>query len=66
MILLGLYNHFANRLPFTGFFANDGAIIVRTPEALSSLSVEEVFEAIEKKLSATIAEPICEPGSQLK
>jgi ADP-heptose:LPS heptosyltransferase len=66
VILLGLYNHFANRLPFTGFFANDGAIIVRTPEALSSLSVEEVFEAIEKKLSATIAEPICEPGSQLK
>jgi ADP-heptose:LPS heptosyltransferase len=56
IVLLGRYRRFAHRLPFTGFFANAGTI-VRTTGALSSLSVAEVFDAIEKKLSATMAEP---------
>jgi heptosyltransferase-3 len=66
VILLGLYNHFANRLPFTGFFANDGAIIVRTPEALSSLSVEKVFEAVDMRLSKPVYAPVAEHGSRIK
>jgi ADP-heptose:LPS heptosyltransferase len=66
VILLGLYNHFANRLPFTGFFANDGANIVRTPGALSSLSVEKVFEAVDMKLSKLVHAPVAGHGGRIK
>jgi heptosyltransferase III len=66
VILLGRYRHFTNQFPFTGFFAMGGATVVRTTGALSSLPVEEVFEAIEKKLSETIAEPIDKLESRLK
>jgi ADP-heptose:LPS heptosyltransferase len=66
VILLGRYNHFANRMPFTGFFANDDATIVRTPEALNSLPVEKVFEAVEMKLAKLLHEPLAAHGSGMK
>jgi heptosyltransferase-3 len=66
VILMGCYRHFTNQFPYTGFFALGGATVVRTPEALSSLSVEKVFEAVEMKLSSTAHAPMAEHGSRAK
>jgi ADP-heptose:LPS heptosyltransferase len=66
VILMGCYRHFTNQFPYTGFFALGGATVVRTPEALSSLSVEKVFEAVEMKLSSTAHAPMAEHGSRVK
>jgi heptosyltransferase III len=66
VILLGRYRHFTNHFPYTGFFAMNGATIVRTMEALSSLPVEKVFEAIETRLSMTPHDPLQKYGAQVQ
>jgi ADP-heptose:LPS heptosyltransferase len=46
IILLGKYRHFETYLPYTGFYAEEGATIVRAPGAVSSITVDEVLAAV--------------------
>lgn len=52
IILLGRYFNFTSYFPYTGYFADGGAVVVRTPETLDALSVVEVFDAVAMKLTA--------------
>jgi heptosyltransferase-3 len=50
VVLLGEYGAFKEYLPYTGFFTEGGATIVRARGPVSSLSVDEVFDAIRDRM----------------